>query len=309
MGEAFDWTNAVVAIIGRRLTEEEEPGERSRPVGTGFVVSDRGLIASCVHVVRDLTDWPYQRWDQPIQVRFRATGRYVDAYVLEKYFKPELDLTILALRTALPDDVEPLPLASEAGSEGHTTSMWGHPAGYEMGLLGRGEVLGIEGQGWLQLTSAQTTHGYSGGPVWDNHWRRVIGMIVSGTNEDKIGRLQYENFALRAEALVEACDGLGLELSKPNEGSPASIADSEGQTNETASAELDLSALRVKMSEYFSLSDLQTICFDMGIDYDDIRGGSKSVFIRELIIYVQQRGQLNELIEELRKARPKVTWR
>lgn len=37
--------------------------------------------------------------------------------------------------------------------------MWGYPSGYAKGLLGRGEVLGIEGRGQLQLTSTQTTHG------------------------------------------------------------------------------------------------------------------------------------------------------
>jgi len=105
MSEGFDWTTGVVAIIGRRKS-----GLRG-PVGTGFVVSDDGLIVTCVHVL-DQTEWHHGKWADPVEVRFKANGRYAHPLVVEKYFNRKLDLAILALQSELPEDVVTLPLAN-----------------------------------------------------------------------------------------------------------------------------------------------------------------------------------------------------
>lgn len=137
--------------------------------------------------MRDLTDWPYRQWNKPVEVRFNPRpgekiGRYAMALVLEDHFNEELDLAILSVEV-LPEGVTPLPLAGARNTTGHATRMFGFPEGHEQGLHGEGKVLGPvrdRKRQELQLRSTEVTHGYSGGPVWDDEWSRVIGMVLHG---------------------------------------------------------------------------------------------------------------------------------
>ena len=275
-----DWTAGVVAIIGRR----EESGLRG-PVGAGFVVSDKGLLVTCAHVI-DQTEWPYGQYDVPIQVRFNVSGRYADAYVQKGSVMPDIDLALLSLEDGLPDGVESLPMVASAGSEGHTTYMWGYPAGYKMGLRGEGRVLGEAGNKRLQLTSTQATHGYSGGPVWDDSWKRVIGMIVSGTNEDKAGRLQYENFAVPAEVLVDAYGDL-LSLSPLD---AAARLNMDNYNNRLLLREL---------KRALNMEDLGELSYNLSIELDDLPGTTRAAKARELILYCDRRQRVPELLRAL----------
>lgn len=54
----------------------------------------------------------------------------------------------------------------------------------------------------------------------------------------------------------------------------------------------------------FSLHEVKEICFEMGIDYDDLRGGLKSEKIMELILFCRHRERHEELIERVIQARP-----
>lgn len=70
----------------------------------------------------------------------------------------------------------------------------------------------------------------------------------------------------------------------------------------------DLLALLQKMSSAFSDSDLRDLCFRLNVEYDDIEGNSRHDKIRELVIYMQRRGRLPELIAETAALRPKLDW-
>jgi hypothetical protein len=69
-----------------------------------------------------------------------------------------------------------------------------------------------------------------------------------------------------------------------------------------------LGLLLENLKTYFSLSELQDLCFDLGIDYENLDGTSKGDKARELIEYAQRTDHLVELIEACRIRRPSVQW-
>lgn len=66
--------------------------------------------------------------------------------------------------------------------------------------------------------------------------------------------------------------------------------------------------LRQVLMDCFSKSDLQNICFDLKVDYENLSGDSKSDKARELIIHLERRGRLAELIKLGRQHCPQAPW-
>jgi CheY-like chemotaxis protein len=67
-------------------------------------------------------------------------------------------------------------------------------------------------------------------------------------------------------------------------------------------------ALRLILILHFDLEELRTLCFDLRVDFDGLRGEGKLAKARELIQYLQRRGQLDRLIAELKTSRPNIAW-
>jgi len=53
----------------------------------------------------------------------------------------------------------------------------------------------------------------------------------------------------------------------------------------------------------FDLEELENLCFDLGIDFDEIKGKSKSAKARDLVLYMQRRGQLDRLRQAIQRLR------
>ena len=53
--------------------------------------------------------------------------------------------------------------------------------------------------------------------------------------------------------------------------------------------------LRKTLTTHFSEGELQTLCFDLGVDYDDLPGEGKADKARELVAYLDRRNQLAKL--------------
>ncbi|MFN8499858.1 MAG: CHAT domain-containing protein [Anaerolineae bacterium] len=71
-------------------------------------------------------------------------------------------------------------------------------------------------------------------------------------------------------------------------------------------AQWDPVSLRQAMSERMSADEVATLCFNLGVDVDDLGGDTKSAKIRELIQYMQRRDRLDALIAALNKQRPDI---
>jgi len=70
----------------------------------------------------------------------------------------------------------------------------------------------------------------------------------------------------------------------------------------------DLVKLREGLDQHFNDSELRTLCFDSGIDYDNLPGEDKAAKARELVAHCERRGRTAELVELCRRLRPKVQW-
>jgi len=60
--------------------------------------------------------------------------------------------------------------------------------------------------------------------------------------------------------------------------------------------------------QHFSLDELNTLCFRLGVDFESLEGSGKASKARELVLLMNRRDQLIDLIEELQLMRPNVQF-
>lgn len=67
--------------------------------------------------------------------------------------------------------------------------------------------------------------------------------------------------------------------------------------------------LHDKIQDYFNSSELRSLCFSLGLDYDDdLPGATKSEKIISLITLCQRKDKLLDLIKLCKEQRPHVSW-
>ena len=66
---------------------------------------------------------------------------------------------------------------------------------------------------------------------------------------------------------------------------------------------LDARAIYKLIVEKFNLAEIQELCFDLAIDFEDLGGSGKRGKARELVTYVERRGRLEELYAAIQAAR------
>lgn len=66
--------------------------------------------------------------------------------------------------------------------------------------------------------------------------------------------------------------------------------------------------LRRALVEYFSEDDLETLCFDLRVDFDDLPGQNKTQKVVTLITHMSRLGRISELIDLCSEVRPNVPW-
>lgn len=64
--------------------------------------------------------------------------------------------------------------------------------------------------------------------------------------------------------------------------------------------------LRQILIKHFSEGELRTLCFDVGIDYDDLPGDGKANKARELVAHFERRNKIAELIFIIAQHRPSI---
>jgi fructose-1,6-bisphosphatase/inositol monophosphatase family enzyme len=66
--------------------------------------------------------------------------------------------------------------------------------------------------------------------------------------------------------------------------------------------------LRRILVSHFSEGELQDLCFDLGIDFEDLSAKTKKDAGRELLILVERQGRIEELIRKAFHLRPNAPW-
>ena len=66
--------------------------------------------------------------------------------------------------------------------------------------------------------------------------------------------------------------------------------------------------LREILDRRFDEGELRTLCFHLGVDYDDLPGQSKADRARELILHCERRECVAEFVAVGKKLRPDISW-
>jgi S1-C subfamily serine protease len=197
----------VVTVISTGL--QESGGSSAAGLGSGFVISGDGQIATNAHVVTSGTG-PDIHKAQQVYVRF-ADGNQVPADV--KGFDPFADVALLKVDPA-GLTLRPLPLGTTRNLHvGAPVAAIGSPFGKEQSLsvgvvsaLGRSiqSLTGFDTTGAIQ-TDAAINHGNSGGPLLDGHGR-VLG--INAQIETESGDGSGVGFAVPVDTVRQSIDQL-----------------------------------------------------------------------------------------------------
>jgi hypothetical protein len=63
-----------------------------------------------------------------------------------------------------------------------------------------------------------------------------------------------------------------------------------------------------KLTQYFDKSEIETMAFMLGVDYDSLRGGTKPTKVNALLAHMSRTGRLPDLLTYASKERPNAIW-
>lgn len=87
----------------------------------------------------------------------------------------------------------------------------------------------------------------------------------------------------------------------------ASVLESEGPLPPEATT-IDRIQLRLRLHERFGMGDLELLCADLGVDYEDLGGDGKDTKALKLVLFCQRRNLVEKLHAKCRELRPELEW-
>lgn len=63
-----------------------------------------------------------------------------------------------------------------------------------------------------------------------------------------------------------------------------------------------------QITDYFNAEELADLCFRLGVQHENLAGGTNAAKARELTDYCRRHGRVGDLITACRKLRPHVLW-
>ena len=182
--------------------------------GTGFLITP-DLALTCAHVVSaallNNTAAPVEAPGGEIRLDFPllAAGQVLQTRL--HAWAPQADVALLRIEGALPVGAAPVELLRADDLWGHALRAFGFPQTHPQGDWAEGKLLAANAWGWLEINGTEKPQyfiqpGFSGGAVWDETLRGVVGM-VNAADKAPGGKQAY---CLPAGLLVEACPELAF---------------------------------------------------------------------------------------------------
>ncbi|WP_433364992.1 trypsin-like peptidase domain-containing protein [Streptosporangium sp. CA-115845] len=154
-------------------------------MGGGCLVGPLDVV-TCAHVVNDALGRDAESPpDEPVLVDFPLLGvehAPIEAKVVSWSY--EHDVAGLRLAEPPPAAAQPTLLLVAHDVWGHEFNVFGFPDDYDMGTWASGRILGVTGQGWLQVENTRSggrviAPGFGGAAVWDTQHGAMIGIVVA----------------------------------------------------------------------------------------------------------------------------------
>jgi hypothetical protein len=111
------------------------------------------------------------------------------------------------------------------------------------------------------------------------------------------------NFPMHGLIYILRWQPVALEIKRIQTGDMESL--------ETAKQEWELEFLvdlRQIFTNRFSEGELRALCFDLGVDYNNLPGQGRSDKVIELISFLERRRRIPELVNVLKQLRPDISW-
>jgi len=132
-----------------------------------------------------------------------------------------------------------------------------------------------------------------------------LGQIEQGAGSQRISVNGNHNVVVTAGRDIRGVNIHALPDTRPQKDAQAAAVGAKGQE---ANSLLESRRLRQILAGRLDDGELRTLCFDLGIDYDDLPGEGKANKARELIAYLERRGLVPELVRVGRQMRPDIPW-
>ncbi len=76
------------------------------------------------------------------------------------------------------------------------------------------------------------------------------------------------------------------------------------ESHPLGNGEVNLVQLRRALDDGYNDSELRDLCFELGIDYEDLPGDGQGAKARELVLFAKRHGQIAQLVEHVMRNRP-----
>jgi hypothetical protein len=165
-------------------------------IGAGFLIGWEEIV-TCAHVVRDALGLEFTpdiapKGDIFLSFPFLRQDK-LSATVLVEGWNQEKDIALLHLKDDLPKGAQPAKLSFDK-VENHHFSVYGFPKEMSKGVYADGVIKNRREHGVVQLESASligyaVQGGFSGGPVFDDELKKVVGMLVTSDESVRVASM------------------------------------------------------------------------------------------------------------------------
>lgn len=73
-------------------------------------------------------------------------------------------------------------------------------------------------------------------------------------------------------------------------------------------SDVDLINLHKQIAEHFDLSEIQGLCFDLGVEYEDLAASTRTDKARELVKFGYRTGRIPDMVRLCAELRPNEVW-